>query len=239
MAVDIEIEKYNPVAQLLLEAFDESEISEREGSGNQTFSYVPPERYRYRLLKIFSNGYTFHLTNTTETKLGVKGTAHFIGEVPEEGVRYDIIVDVFEPWTFKRESKDILNPEQSFMKLASAGVKAIAREIGLGLHLYDKAAKKSGGSKSSASSSGSKSSGNASPSHDGEWTGDEEVTFGTKWKGKKWKEVDDDYLTYVTKDPEKANKLALKEIARRQKNAASDGQSKAEQSVDEDENFPF
>lgn len=247
MAADIDLKEYNAVAQLLLEAFADSEISEREGSGGKMFSYVPPERYRYRLLKIFANGYQFHLSNTSEGQRGIKGTAHFIGEVPEEGVRYDIKVDVFEPWSKTKEG-EIFAPDQSFMKLASAGLKAVAREMGLGLHLYDKAQKTGKAAAKPAakpaSKGGTKAKGSSdNADFDADWDGTEEVTFG-KHKGDAWSEIEDNYLEFITKDPEKANKKALKEIARRQSEAGDTGASNAKKAMDnkggaDDDEFPF
>lgn len=229
---------YNSVARLLLEAFDEAEISQRDGADNKSFSFVPPERYRYRLLRVFPNGYKFHVDQIAESKLGVRGQATFVGDVPEEGVRYDISVPAAEPWTFKKGTTDILNYDQAYAKLTSAGLKAIAREMGLGLHLYDKAANRSTG--------GTKSSGNANSAgtHDSEWTGDEKVNIGkfkntdTRWNDED--AVDGGYLDYVTSG-DKPNQKALKEIARRLKASGDGGQRKAESSANahEDSDFPF
>ena len=260
MSASIELKDYNQVAQDLLVPFDDSEISQREGSGNQTFSFVPPERYRYRLLRIFSNGFTFSITNTVEGKSGVKGTGHFIGEVPEDGVRYDITVDVFESWTFKKDSDVVLNRDQSYSKLASAGLKACAREMGLGLHLYDKAVKKSSSvkpaTKTSVKPSASKTStvkskvpasdgdhGDYSQYFDENWDGSDELRF-TKQKGTAYSELEDGMISWlINKDDQEGNpnpdKGALKEMARRMADGGSNAQERAEKSVDEDEDYPF
>lgn len=254
MAADIDLKSYNETSQALLMPFDESEISEREGSGNQTFSYVPPERYRYRLLNVFAEGYKFSVTVTEIRPTGVAGSAHFVGSVMETGVAYDIVIPVFEPWTFKSGTKDILNPDQTFSKLASAGIKACAREMGLGLHLYDKAAKKTSSGSSSSKPAASKAKaapagtgdGEGIPNFDADWDGTENVTFGTKYKSKPWTECDDDYLDFITSDPDKANKKALKEIARRQSIAGSAGNEQASKSLaakaetaEDDDDFKF
>lgn len=238
MAADTNLSEYNSVAQLLLVAFDDAEISEREGSGGKMYSYVPPERYRYRLLKAFPNGFTLETTVTRVGKLGIEGSTHFVGEVPEEGIRYDITVPCFEAWTFKSGTQDIIQPEQSYMKLASAGLKAFSREIGLGLHLYDKAPRTVNTSTrvnnpapAASSTSTGTGNGNGIPNFDSEWDGSVHCTIGTKIKGQPWANATDDYLEFLTRDPEKANRFALKEIARRQSLAGQTGNASAAASV--------
>lgn len=245
MALDIDLSLYNSVAQLLLEAFADSEISEREGSGGKTFSYVPPERYRYRLLKAFPNGFTFHCTVTSVGKAGIQGSAHFIGDCPEDGVKYDIIAPCFEGWTKSSSTGDIIAPEQSFQKLTSAGLKAIAREIGLGLHLYDKAprtvsskpaAAKAAASKPAASTGAPAGDGNGVPDFDPAWDGSKGIPFKMSEtpKGTPYADMDDKAIEWMcnktkSRDDDTPNpdQGALKERARRIVMAGATGASKA------------
>ena len=251
MAIDLD--GYNPVAQSLLEAFDESEISEREGNGGKSFSYVPPERYRYRLLRVFPQGYTFHISDLNEGKAGVRATAHFIGEAADEGVRYDIKVAVFEPWS-KTQNGEFYSLDQTYAKLNSAGLKGSAREMGLGLHLYDKTAKKTGASKPSAAKKPNPKKdedlGDYAEFFDEEWDGSDALKI-TKHKGTPYNELDDGLLSWLINkvdQNEKPNpdKGALKEMARRMaegggeatKRAKASTASKSPKASDDDE-FPF
>jgi hypothetical protein len=233
---------FNAVAKALLEPFDDSLISQRKGAGEKTFSYVAPENYRARLLEVFTGGFEFGIVpgSLQIGKEGVAGVYRFKGERPDEGVVYEITVPAYEAYTKKSDTGEVITIDQTMNKLSSAGLKNAAREIGVGLHLYDKVA--SGGSGSSGgtstrsgSSTASKAGSNAST---GDWDGTETITFG-KHNGTQWKDIDDGYLAFITKDPEKANATALKEIARRKSTAVETAQSSASGASSDDEEFPF
>jgi hypothetical protein len=234
----INTSEYNPVAALLLEPFADSEIRSRKGAENKTFSYVAPELYRYRLLKVFTEGYEFGLTDIVEGQLGVRGVAHFKGHI--DGIEYSVNgCPVFEPWTFSSsEPTKKVNPDQTYMKLSSAGLKAVSREIGLGLHLYDKTPQEG-----EAASSTPRSSAAAAVSTDG-WDGEKLVGFGKKYPTTKWKDVPDDYLVFLTKDsdPDKRRPEAVAEKARRADNNVAIGQEQASNAaapVGGDDEIPF
>jgi hypothetical protein len=202
----------NKLAEALLVPFDDSQISERHQNPKDTstpiFSYVDPAHYRRRLLETFTKGFLLHVEDAKLEAPGVVAQAHFIGE--QDGVKYDIKMPVFEEYTISTTTNKAIQIAQTFSKLGSAGAKAVSRELGLGLHLYDKVTRKvSGGSNASTSAAGTSS---AAP--DAQWDGSAKVTFGAKYKGMAYKDIEDGWITWAaTKD--KPDQGAVKELARR------------------------
>lgn len=227
----IDPKKYSALAAKLLEPFDDSQIRQREGSGGKNFSYVPPEEYRYRLLESFPHGFAFGVIpgSTRLEKTGVHAEFAFEAEDPDTLTRYKITATAFEPWTLARETGAILNPDQTFAKLMSAGLKACCREIGIGLHLYDKGDSQSTGSSKSTSKTQTKAS---SKSEHGEWDGELTLKSG-KHKGKKWKDTPDSFVEFLA-NMDEPNELAIKELARR---ASAD--SEDEETQESDDDLPF
>jgi hypothetical protein len=256
----------DPAIQRLMDPFDESFIQKRllnpdkpyHEKYNKQITSVAPEHYRQRLLEVFGD-FTFEVIpeSIVEGKTGVRAAFQFSAKGLHKRA-----VAVFEPWTFAGEfvyNKDsgkfdkpnpkagqIIQPEYTYAMLDSAAIKAISRNLGLGLHLYldkaDNAAPSTSATTASAAHTQTATS-NAAPTggaYDPEWTGEDEITFG-KHSGKKWNhpDVDAGYLNYITKDPEKANKLGLKEIARRLHASAGSAAQNAAASVDEDSEIPF
>ena len=252
MSAELDLKQYNAVAREALVPFDQSEISTREGAGGQNFSYVPPERYRYRLLRIFKNGYAFGIIpgTVTVTKTGVQADFRLRGELLDEtemnNVVYDVTATAFEPYTFKRESTEILNIDQTFSKLMSAGLKLCARKLGLGLHLYDNPARQAsgGGSKPSSGGGGYQSGAGVDPNgdhFDPNWTGADTIAY-SKHKGTPYNQLEDGMISFCCNltDREtgapKPDVKALKERARRQKAAASGNASSDDL---DDDDIPF
>lgn len=222
--------KYAATQTLLLEPFADDQISEIDG-----FSYVDPYQYRMRLHAIFQQGFKFQVRGLIVGKDNMTAQAYFSGRVDD--VEYEIEVPCAEKFIKASGTDTILKFEQSMNMLISAGLKAVCRELGIGLHLYEKAANK-GGSKKGGGGQSAPSGGGAPASSNGPWDGNAAVTFG-KHSGSKWRDIEDSYLEYITKDPEKANKLALQEIARRRANNVGEGQSNAAGAVDDDSEIPF
>ena len=238
--------EYNSIATALLEPFDDSEISTREGAGGKSFSYVDPARYRYRLLQVFKNGFTFGIVHGSVVigKTGVYAEYRFTGEDPETLIRYDITVPAFEAFSETKEGK-VFGLDQMMNKLTSAGLKNAARELGLGLHLYDKAARSTTSNKARTQHAASSDEDDEDSDDEGsDWDGTAKVSFGQKWKGTPYKDVDADWIDWAaTKD--KPDQGAVKEQKRRKAGAASAGskaaskQSKAKPADDEDDDIPF
>jgi hypothetical protein len=230
----------NKLAEALLVPFDDSQISERHQNPKDTttpiFSYVDPAHYRRRLLETFTKGFLLHVEDAKLEAPGVVAQAHFIGE--QDGVKYDIKMPVFEEYTISTTTNKAIQIAQTFSKLGSAGAKAVSRELGLGLHLYDKVTRKvSGGSNASTSAAGTSS---AAP--DAQWDGSAKVTFGAKYKGMAYKDIEDGWITWAaTKD--KPDQGAVKELARRNGVASTTTSSSAEPGTNtagaDTSEFPF
>lgn len=260
--------KYNAVAEALLVPFDESDITQRlqnpkkdfHEKYNPIFSYVTPEKYRYRLLETFTNGYEFGIIPGTVVfgKEGVFAIYNFKGSVGE--VRYDITVPVFEEYSYmydydaKQSTDKKINLDKQQNAMTSAALKAISTNLGLGLHLYDKTATQvNGGEKapetakaasgSSTRSAASGASQGASNANDSDWDGTAKVTFG-KHKGKPYSEVDEGWLSWAankTNDEGEPNpdKGSVRELARRKSTAGAAAQQSASAGVDDEGEFPF
>ena len=219
-------DKLNATQKLLLEPFADDQISEIDG-----FSYVDPFHYRTRLHQVFQQGFEFRVNSIVIGKDNMYGQAFFKGRVDD--LEFVIEVPCAEKYIKASGDGTILKFEQSVNMLISAGMKAICRELGIGLHLYEKTANK-GGSKKGGSTGGAPAA--AAPS--GPWDGQAAITFG-KHNGTKWCDIEDSYLEYITKDPAKANALALKEIARRSANNVGEGRANAASAHSDDDSIPF
>ena len=240
---------YNPVAEALLVPFDQSLISQREMNGN-TFDFVSPEHYRYRLLEVFGEGFTFSLDDVrvivSDGIAGLQGTAHFVGE--RDNVKYDITTTVFEAFVISKTTTHPISVEQSYMKLMSAGIKAVSREMGLGLHLYDKAPATAKAAAPKTSTAAPKATTAAAPKATAKpataapkeeaWDGSLLIAYGTKHKGTPYNEVDDGWLQWAGTQKDPPDRNAVKEIARRQKAAGSEEPGEPGESA-EDVEFPF
>jgi len=266
--------EYNVLARELLEPFGDDEISTTEDN----FSYVDPARYRLRLLKAFPNGYTFLIRDYTVQKTGLLGMAYFKGV--RDDVMYEFNVPFFEKyivgakkfkndngeWVDNPKAGEILRLEQVVQMSTSAGLKSVCREMGLGLHLYEKAPKKAG-TPGAAGSSAPRSSGggggytntsfiantpedeakleNVQAWFDDKWDGSAVIGF-TGQKGKKYVELEDGMINFLCEKmtdknsgKRKADTNALKERARRAKNAEKDGSNNAASALTDEDEIPF
>lgn len=234
-----DLSKFGTIQQALLEPFDDDQISEIDG-----FSYVDPYHYFMRWHSVFVNGFTFKVHEVKYGDSAMTAQAYFKAQVDD--VEFEIEVPCAEKYIKARETGDVLKLEQSQNMLTSAGCKNVSRAIGLGLHLYSKPAKRDGSKKGGGSSNGSSngaSNGAASSApaqHDGEWTGDQLIGGGGKFKHLKWNDpqVDDGYITFcVGKFGPNSN--AGKEQARRAANNVQDGQAKGAAAVNKPGGVPF
>ena len=212
--------EFSEASQLLLEPFPEEDISYIDG-----FAYDDPERYRYRLLKVFKGGFSWHMEDCHETSFGdakgLAGYGHFVGKV--DGELFDRRVFAFEK--FQLGADDSPNAgktqkeEYTAANLDSALLKQVSRDMGLGLHLYVKDAKKSskkGGSTNTPDT-------NAST---GPWDGSYKWSFG-KFAGSTYadpiykatyeKPTTEEYVKYLdwASTKERPDTGSIKEYARR------------------------
>lgn len=230
----------NQIQKKLLAPFPDEVISNIDG-----FDYVDPYYYFMRWHECFPQGFKFkaHVDDfgaITGTAMAGHGYLH----VEIDDVCYEIEVPVIEPYQIGRDSAQVQKADQSANKFTSAACKNISRVAGIGLHLYQKAAKKDGtrkGGSSNGSSNGAAAA-SAPPVDASKWDGSEEVTFGTKWKGKQWSQVDDSYLQFLTKDsdPSKHRKEAVLEKARRAAGNVAAGVAQTESTAPRvDPEIPF
>jgi hypothetical protein len=243
--MSVNLEGYNKIAQLLLQPFDAEDLSYRlknpkkpEGPYNPKFTYVKPHKYRYRLHKIFEQGYSFKIHDVVFGAKGLTGYAYFKADVPEYNVSYEFDVLFSEDYTFAAEfiwnqatqTVDLPNPKageiiglSETMQMAnSAGLKAVCRELGIGLNLYDDKDEAHTGGTYTPSGNGATTAPatNASaPADNGEWTGEKVIGGNGKFKDKKWNdpEVDDGYVNWC------AGKFGPTSDGQREKNRRAAG----------------
>lgn len=234
------------IQQKLLVPFTEEDIS----VGDDGFDYVDPEKYRARLHEIFPGGYSFTATVHQIVKLdeqglfGLEGIGRFSVHVDDDGsgkpYYASVSRTVFEEFILGAQDFNkgkIQKASQTYSMFASAALKAVATELGIGQHLYHKEAKKSekglakrkgkSTSTSTPAAAPSTSAPTASvaapvntpaspaepPKQYGPWDGTVVIkNENSKNHGKMWKDLDENTINFlVTKD----NNFAKLERARR------------------------
>jgi len=182
---------YPAIREKLEARFPEEFHSVRDG-----FTYLDPKCYRDRLNDVFTEGYEFEIEVTAFRPEGIYGKAEFKATL--SGVIYKRKVMFAEPWMFAKDSKDIIKADVKAQMANSAGLKAIGRELGIGLYLYDKQSGKSSSVTSSAAqpqaaraSAPAASSGSA-PAETDVWK------FGGKHKDKRVSDIDDGYFEWLS-----------------------------------------
>lgn len=199
---------------------------------NPWLTYAPPQVYRRRLHEVFKNGFKLEVTNVNASdKLSaVVAHAHFVGsEMCDEGylVSYDVGLPVAEK-VYLKDGQPDREPQDTMMKLCSAAVKAVSRELKIGLELYDK------DKTEVAPAAGQGHSGEAAayrpaqaPQPAGEeWDGCKPITFG-KHKGVAYKDLPENYLTFLSEKKDQTtgqprpDKDAILEVLRRSRKTPS------------------
>lgn len=251
--------EFDSLVQEFIKPFDESEISQRKGAGNKTFSYIDPARYRYRALSIAKEDYTFRTYGLGLNEFGAYGEAElvivrdgikktagaFALEEHELGARF-----IYNPETQKYDKPNpdfgkVQNVSNTVKSLRSSLFKLCATELGIGLHLYEREAQKVNGSSNSGSTqnSGSSNSGSSgAPSGQREWDGKLKFKTG-KNAGKMWLEVDLETIQYLSGLDGAVADMAAKELKRRNASAPAPApQSELpeyEFQADTDDEVPF
>jgi hypothetical protein len=174
----------------------EAKFPEEAHSTRDGYTYVDPMHYRTRLNDVFTEGYTFEVKITSMRPEGFYGDAYFIATL--NCVIYVRRVLWSEPWMFAKDSKDLIKIDTKIQSANSAGLKAVCRELGIGLYLYDKQSPQSSVAQSGQQRSQTQQQPQQSRPSGPVGTGEDDVwQIGTKWKGHKVSEIGDDYFAFI------------------------------------------